>query len=351
MDDKDGGGFGAAPPVGSLGNYKGVMLCNRPTDEPSRIGGPGDFNVKPFKSTISATCREPIGLPPCKEAEKEKPATEVKNRGPSAALRRHVRWIKELQDQVREDQKRVEEDDGKHAKRKEGMSDVFKKQRDAIREMRKEKDELSRDELEAVMHQFPPTGTKVKNKGAKKPLWAMTEDEKEAFDEQEAADLISFAEGLDYDKFVSDLEFRKQLQVVKDRAHKLQREQDAFKDSILKEFNDDQGEDYEGSDAGGSRLSGVDGASLFGEDELEAGAADRRRRRRREDGQDPDRVDWDASTTCSESRQADREVKSFADQVFENNPQMKGVHSKDSMQKLIEKARSDGMPATPSTNY
>merc|ERR1719389_603540 len=61
----------------------------------------------PFRSTISATEGEQIGLTPCKRMER----TEVKARGPSAALRRHVRWLKELQGQMNEDKAQVEEEE------------------------------------------------------------------------------------------------------------------------------------------------------------------------------------------------------------------------------------------------
>merc|ERR1719262_900042 len=76
-----------------------------------------------------------------------------------------------------------------------------------------------------------------KAKGGKKPLWAMTQEEKAEFEAQEADDLINFAEGLDYDKYVNDLEFREGLEAVRDRAGKLHKEQEAFKDQLVKEIN------------------------------------------------------------------------------------------------------------------
>jgi hypothetical protein len=240
----------------------------------------------------------------------------------------------------------MEEDDQKHKMRMENMQDVFKKQREAIRQMRKDKETLERHEIEAVLEKYPPTGSK---KREKKPLWAMTEREKEAFDEAEAADLISFAEGLDFDKFVGDHEFRNALQCVHDRARKLQKEQDAFKDSILREFNDN------GSGCGadeaevGSRLEdGVDGTSMFGD--IEPNATGMARRSQRLDScSNADRPDWDASTAAGEDGPgANLAAKAAAERALENNPHLRAVHSKGSVQKLIEKARSEGVPATPS---
>eukprot|EP00929_Paragymnodinium_shiwhaense_P057246 TRINITY_DN2864_c0_g1_i1.p1 TRINITY_DN2864_c0_g1~~TRINITY_DN2864_c0_g1_i1.p1 ORF type:complete len:456 (+),score=152.55 TRINITY_DN2864_c0_g1_i1:101-1468(+) len=445
LGDVSGSGSGAfasaaAPPLGGLGNYKGVMLCNRPDQGLALHGGVDGAGKVPFRSMIAAGARDQLGLQPCKEVDA--PVIEVKSRGPSAALRRHLRWVKELQDQVKDDQKRVDEDDRKHAARKDSMQDVFKKQRDAIRQMRREKDgePLDREALMEVMDQFPPTGATVMKK--KKPVWAMTETEKEAFDEQEAADLINFAEGLDFDKFIADQDFKKALQVVHGRARKLQKEQDAFKDDILRQFNGDDGasdygsayggsrpggmdlpyqrenqderrelfsrcdpngngyasfaeidnilsqkygfrqaqkmvmldcfnqaKNYGGQDTGrgadyieakefrvflellqqalGSRLDdGLDGQSLFGE--LEPGEAASRRRRPGEERYG-DRQDWDGSTACGEDRPGvDVETKAAVERALENNPMLRAVHSKESTRRLIEKAKSEGAPATPS---
>merc|ERR1719379_3055075 len=76
-----------------------------------------------------------------------------------------------------------------------------------------------------------------KTKPAAKPLWAMTEQEKDEFEEGAADDLIDFAEGLDYDKFIGDLEFKQGLEALRDRAGKLSKEQNSFKDALIQDFN------------------------------------------------------------------------------------------------------------------
>lgn len=337
MDGLGDASSGAAPPLGGLGNYKGVMLCNRPSEGGGHVGIDGSGKPS-FKSMIAAGARDQLGLQPCKQPEE--PMIEVKSRGPSAALRRHLRWVKELQEQVRDDQKRVEQEDGKHVARLDSMQKVFKSQRDAIRQMRRDKGDepLDREELLSVMEQFPPTGATVKNK--KKPLWALTEKEKEVFDEQEASDLINFAEGLDYDKFIGDQEFKQAMQVMYGRANKLQKEQDAFKDSILREFNEDGAE--VGDDEVGSRFGeGIDGSSLLGDVETSSQAAARKRRPPGE-ARYGDRPDWDGSTACGEDRPAAAtDTKAAADKALENNPALRAVHSKESTKRLIEKAKSD----------
>jgi hypothetical protein len=285
---------------------------------------------------VPSNYREQLGLQPCIDDNTEDRQAEIKTRGPSAALRRHVRWIKELQQQVKDDQQQFDVDEKRKGLRKDSMQTVFKQQRDAIRKLRQDNGAVSREELESVMEAFPPTGGKAK--AGKKPLWAMTTDEKEAVEEAEAEDLIRFAEGLDFDAFVGDLEFRHCLQAVKDRAKKLQKEQDAFKDSILREFNE--------ADADGN---GTETSSLAGDPFDGTGQADPSRRRRRPAGEEA-RPDWDNSTACGDegkSAASDRSSKIAVERVLENNPNLRLVHSKESMQKLVEKARSDGVPATP----
>lgn len=333
---KDGGAFSAAPPpVDGLGNYKGVMLCNRPVeDAPVKMrGGTGDGNP-PFKSTISPSEREEIGLTPC---TKLPPRQGVKTRGPSAALRRHVQWIRELEGQVKEDKGRMLEDAQIREERQLKMQDFFKKQRDAIKELKRSKniEDIHPRELETLVKFGATAGAPKKRAGAtsKKPKWAMTQEETEDVEDEEAADLIRFAENLDFDKYVADAEFRQCLMVLHDRANRIHKEQDAFKDALVRDFNAEADADEFGSVYSGPQ-DGIDGTSLIGD----VGAPGAEYRRRTSDRGDEDRPDWDTSTACGEERRApDKDVKSAVDKVFESASHLKGVHSKESMQRIIEK--------------
>jgi len=132
---KDGGAFSAPPPPDGLGNYKGVMLCNRPVEEShlARMRSATDSANPPFKSTGVLGEREQLGLQPCKRLE---PRQTVMTRGPSAALRRHMQWIKELQVQVADEHRRVDDDAQLQDNRKQRMQVLFKDQRDAIKDLK-----------------------------------------------------------------------------------------------------------------------------------------------------------------------------------------------------------------------
>lgn len=293
--------------VPGLGNYKGVMLCNRP----SSLDFPGskDQAVKPFRSMIPDTIGDALGL---HRKRAEAMEHEVKVRGPSAALRRHCQWIKELQSQVKEDHASAEQEDVAAEERKARMAVVFKKQRDAIA-MIKRGHNARPDELESVLK---PKAFKNPSSQASKPLWAMTEAEREEKEDFDAEDLINFAENLDYDEYVHDLEFRECLAAITDRAKKLQREQDAFKDSLLREFNEDD--------------EAADSVAPLGGHGVKAAQKGRR---------GEDREDWDGSTVCSEDRASeDSAARALADQAWKEG-QLKGVHSKHSVKKLVEQAQ------------
>lgn len=354
---QDGGFDPAPPPVGGLGNFKGVMLCNRPSDDSGGQGHGGD-GPAPFRSMAPTGVGEQLGLTPCRNFE-----PTVKKRGPSAALRRHVKWLKELQVQMKEERDQVEAEDLDADEREKRLKAAFHKHRDGVREMMRQRDEDDAAEEKAEMERryqerlrkkeekeatkaaklAKERGEDVKDKTSKstKPLWAMTEAEKEVHEEMEADDLINFAEGLDYDKFINDIDFRQALGVVKDRAGKLQKEQDAFKDALLRDFNSMADDEERSTSAGGSprRLEdGLDGQSLLGSEcrGSDYGGASRRSAGRDRYGEG----DWDGSTNCGDDRPPiDREAKALAERIIESNSNIRAVHSKDSVAKIVAKQR------------
>merc|ERR1719220_1697381 len=129
----------------------------------------------------------------------------------------------------------------------------------------------------------------------------MTEEEREGFEDDQAADLIEFAENLDFDGYINDLEFRQCLRAVQDRAKKLQREQNAFKDSIVNEFNmadddEEDDEDMRSISAGRTAHRGLPQTGGVG-----------------------DRPDWDSSTAAGDDLPGgfNKETRSAAERLFE----------------------------------
>jgi len=217
---------------------------------------------------------------------------------------------------------------------KKKMKAVFERQREAVRKMMNDRDLAEQAEA----------SNKTKKAPVAKPLWAMTEKEKEDFEEEEGDDLINFAENLDYEKFLGDLEFRQGMAALRDRTGKLKKEQDAFKDALVQDFNAIAEADEDKSTSAGSPRStkledGIDGQSLLGDlrSEYSVGSG---KRSMGEGRYAQGKPDWDTSTNAGDDRPpVDREVKNAAEMVLESAPQIRAIHSKESVQRIIEKTR------------
>lgn len=342
LSDGPGGGgghgdFSAPPPPGGLGNFKGVMLCNRPTEISMDKAVSGD-GPAPFKSTVSATHNDQLGLNPA--TVRAHTDAHAKLRGPSAALRKHVKWLKELQKQMTDERGKMVAEEQEAEVKKEKMKKFCEKQREAVNTLLNSDQEVKKEHLEEALHKAGAS-TKTKDGKRVKPLWAMTEQEKEVFQEKEADDLLSFAEDLDFDKYIGDLEFRENLEVLRDRAGKLSKEQESFKDAIVSEFNADE----ESTAAGSPRIDGERSINLDGLEGSSLGVGEGvdglggKRSKHAEKRYDVDgKPDWDSST-CVGDEQSFGEDRDMASRILEMNPGVRGIHSEKSVQKILEKQK------------
>ena len=291
-------GGGGAPAV-SIGNYKGVMLCNRPFAGVAAAahGARGaDGKKQPFRSAVVP--HEALGLNPAREQRRVGISGPKKNK--NSALSRHKRWLFQLQkakEQFRAEAEAKEQQE-QEAKRKfaeqqaalraqvretlEDAVDEAEKElamQDARRERlaaeREERRRRRREEEEAAAEaQFASKYDEGSGEGEgmiereqrlereaaqrrqaaenaedskwfdegkedggtlsqaqqkklanrDKPAWAMTAEAKEAAEEQEADELLDFANNLDIDDYLDDLEVRAALEAVQDRVARLREE-------------------------------------------------------------------------------------------------------------------------------
>jgi len=118
MSEMNGGGDGGDWPKASIGNYKGVMLCNRPNEfgqqkRPERTG------EVPFNSRVDP--KMPLGWNPSAKLLARQTKKKV---DPNSILVRHKKFLKQL-----ERQKNVERDEDYNAQAdKENKSKAFKDQ-------------------------------------------------------------------------------------------------------------------------------------------------------------------------------------------------------------------------------
>ena len=84
------GNFGGDFPKASVGNYKGVMLCNRPNEFGAIRKADGDGSL-PFNSRVNPAA--PAGWNPCQKPIQRGPRKKKTN----AVLQRHRKFLTELE--------------------------------------------------------------------------------------------------------------------------------------------------------------------------------------------------------------------------------------------------------------
>jgi len=298
----------AVAPVTGLGNYKGVMLCNRPKEggRAGRAEMDANQGPAPFRSTVAATHNDRPGLNPAR-SEAMEAASRRKPPPKCPVLKRHLKWLKKLQDEM-----------GEQRAENEGRVDAEKAQQDRIKafcENHRQGVQQMIQEHKDIEQQLQEPVLKKEHRpvNAQKPAWAMTESQSEAAEEYNADELINFAENLDFDQYIHDLEFREALGAIKDRTKLMHKEQEAFKNDLVNSFNvaDDE-EDAVQSPRPSEGRSAV--------------PAERRSNKAGSEAGETELSHYSTGSAADISKEA-----------MEYNPALKGIHSKASLQKIVEK--------------
>eukprot|EP00357_Protocruzia_adherens_P012552 CAMPEP_0115011858 /NCGR_PEP_ID=MMETSP0216-20121206/24334_1 /TAXON_ID=223996 /ORGANISM="Protocruzia adherens, Strain Boccale" /LENGTH=441 /DNA_ID=CAMNT_0002380689 /DNA_START=32 /DNA_END=1357 /DNA_ORIENTATION=+ len=396
MADTDGGaatdGMGAK---GSIGNYKGVMLCNRPNEnglarKPERRG------PDPFLSRVDK--KDPLGWNPVKKIfpQRERDPREFKHN----VLNKHKKWLRELQkkkqhdNQTKEVEGKIKEERSKKFKensaaQRQKLQDlkeevnVINKVLDEDEPVNKEPERLGKltsknlqkhtrnedevhsqqskhEEKEKEKDKVSVTGSAKakKSKKAKKPMWAYTEEKAAKVENQEEEEdvdqLLDFAYDLDYEKFIHDFEVRQAMELIKERVDEMKKDED-WKQKIAEDWNRAAEEEVvaDGGEAPKKKRevksSGVEKAdteSLFSATESAASRISeaRARRKAREEAKKGDdaasEAGWDKSSKVARDFKAgdeDRLAREIANEVLQSRQSLRGVHSNQSIRKLLEK--------------
>lgn len=210
----------------NIGNYKGVMLCNRPF---AGVAAAAKTSSKATPSFLTGTPAEKIGanVPIMKDNGKPAPNRSKKH----TALSRHKKWLNDLQ-KTKDllEHEMIAEEEAKEEKKQKFM-ERERKMRAAVRG-------VDPDDKQSVSsyagskngddydYEREMDNDKAAPKNNKKPMWAMTEDKAakavEEQEEEEAEELLDFAAGLDFDKFIDDMEVRAMMEQVKGRVDELE---------------------------------------------------------------------------------------------------------------------------------
>lgn len=255
------------PPIS---NYKGVMLCDRPSAEaaPSR---PNSF--------ISAVKQhEPLGLNPAKALVLAAGnAGGKKAPDKTSALYKHRQWLSQLQKDIKGQKAAEEEEASRKSQQRRKFLQYSSQLREAIRVAVNVEPTLAlARQPEEQPQQRQPEPPLEPEPGAErpadvpaldlksKPAWALTEDQVDMKldleEEEDVEDLLDFVGDLDFETYVDDYEVRAALEVMKSRIVKL--------DTQRSRVENDDGSG-EAGEAAGEPASGELGAE--GERDKETG--------------------------------------------------------------------------------
>ncbi|KAH7476357.1 hypothetical protein PRIC1_000361 [Phytophthora ramorum] len=207
----------------SIGNYKGVMLCNRPFNgvsstlaKENRYGAKTNNNVVDNSKAafLAGNPGEPLGLNVPILSE---PAHGIRRDKKNTALSKHKKWLHDLQKERSRLQDELAEDEEAAQMRRERFSQREAKMREAVRSNNDDEDDLDADVGPAV---------EKKKKSLNRPMWALTKataDEKlDSLEDAEANDLIEFANNLDIDQFMDDVEIKARVAQVEQQLAQVQ---------------------------------------------------------------------------------------------------------------------------------
>mmetsp|Transcript_31910 Transcript_31910/g.76209 ORF Transcript_31910/g.76209 Transcript_31910/m.76209 type:complete len:442 (+) Transcript_31910:134-1459(+) len=235
-----GGGYGGGgynpPPIS---NYKGVMLCDRPTTKAGGRGAADSGVAMPFACAVGPGSKyEALGLNPSRENRAAKLASDNKGkpRENNDFLSKHKQWLARLN---KERQRRaMDENEQIHmaVEKTKKFKEYAAKLRANIREAKEQHADGTLTEAALEEHArssvqggasnrskpSSPSKTQRDNKNKnQKPVWALTEEGLETREEEELDDLLNFTAGLDYEKYIEDYEVKNALAAVKNRISEL----------------------------------------------------------------------------------------------------------------------------------
>ena len=222
-----------------VGNYKGVMLCNRP------FAGSLAQKAAASKPATFACGRVPdapgIGVP----AESRK---KVKRPKKETVLTKHRRWLAELQKTKDKLEAKYVDDMVKKEQRKDNFQSQEKMMRLMSKDLLHSNNEGAKDDKggepvspgveEKKVADSPISDSKAvvptltMGKKVNKPAWAMTEDKAEGKDDddlmmgmgEDDEGLLDFASNLDFNEVIQDIEVKSLMKKLKEKINALEKD-------------------------------------------------------------------------------------------------------------------------------
>ena len=208
------------------------------------------------------------------------------------------------------------------------------------------KGSLNEENLSKLTPSEKPNSIKSskKSKKSSKPAWAMSEKQNEEAKDDEIDDLLEFAYDLDYDKYMEDFEIRQVFSIIKDRVKEIRRIRTGRR---ILPTNGTKLPKWSQSKKLLKPKVYIHTVSFFFVvlSLLESGvskASYKSRVSKAKDIKEKQQADWDRSTTTSKKDKASHSLEEkvaaqIASEMLKDNSKLRGVHSNQSIKKLIEK--------------
>lgn len=211
----------------SIGNYKGVMLCNRPNDPKNGLNKDGPT---PFVSRV--TPHDQIGLNPTSKL----PAHSGKKGKSLEVLKKHKQWLRDLQKKKEEEEKLARDQTAAEEEKKLKIKNKAEKKRKQLEDgevisIGESVDAASKGDISVRTGKLTEKNLKnhekrTREEKKRKPKWALTEEQVEVEEDKEVDDLLNFVADLDYENFINDLDVRQALEIVKERVEDLKKDRE-----------------------------------------------------------------------------------------------------------------------------
>lgn len=140
-----------------------------------------------------------------------------------SVLHKHVKWLKELEEEKRRLQEKKEAEEIEKAERKRSFIERDIETNEESKSSKK-LDTLDECRISAAKNENTIAGLAVLDNEKTKPAWCQSEASREASEIDAEMSLLSFVENLDFDQYTQDLELQALIGQVKERIKTLERE-------------------------------------------------------------------------------------------------------------------------------
>lgn len=205
-----------------LSHTKAVMLCGTPGGVVEQLSkGPGPF--------LSGKVPAELGITHVKKEEEEHKQHTVPIC--HAAQQQHREYLRDLAAKIKQVKKELDNDSAE-TQSKIRVATKAREQREAVKELVKQ-EQMTVDNLTQV---FIPSAKTIT-----KPQWALTSEQAAVAEKADDDELLDFVSNLpSFDDYLEDLEIRQALLVLKDRCGRIEREQQAWREALVNEFNEEE---------------------------------------------------------------------------------------------------------------